>query len=160
MTHRIKAQGSLAYDRRGPIWRCTKPEYRKLLTLTTTVTLPAGSELAHQGRRQGQLIILIEGSAAVLQNDLLIEQLTAGAHVGGLTVLRGIPHPTTVIALTPVVVDVIAEREFRSVVPLLEDFNRRVLIEVDRQRRDWCETETTGTAPTFADQQSGPRPVA
>jgi CRP-like cAMP-binding protein len=160
MAHRCKVEGSLVYAHRGPIWHCSELEYRQLLPVITTLTVSPGRKLAEQGRLTRQFVILVEGTAAVLRNDSWVEELTPGAQVGGLTVIYGARHPTTVVALTSVVVDVIGEREFRSVVPVLEGFNRWVRTEADRQLRDWHVTEADGIVSTLTEGPAGRRAVA
>jgi CRP-like cAMP-binding protein len=143
------------FAERGPIWQYTEWEHKMLLPLVTRLHLQAGRTLMRQGTRDGQFVMLVKGSAAVFRDGIALEKLGPGSHIGGLTAIYGLPHPTEVISDTPVDIDVISERAFRSVVPLLDTFKARVRQEIDRQRRDWCAPSTSDDAA--AGQRDGER---
>jgi CRP-like cAMP-binding protein len=133
--HRI---AKLEFRERGPIWLCTKSDHKLLLRHVTRLHLPAGRMLMRQGECRGQFVVLVKGSAVVMRDGVVCEHLGPGGHVGGLTALYGIPHPTDVVNTIPVDVDVIDGREFRTVLSQLGMLNARIRDEIDRQRRDWC----------------------
>lgn len=143
MRRHYNRNARLEFEERELIWRCTEWEHKMLLPLVTRLRLQAGRTLMRQGTSEGQFMILVKGSAAVFRDDTALEQIGPGSHVGGLTVVYGLPHPTTVVSVTPVEIDVVSEREFRSVVPLLGTFKTRVREEIERQRRDWCSPRTS-----------------
>jgi CRP-like cAMP-binding protein len=93
-------------------------ELAQVSALATRLDFPAGKELTHQGAVGREFMVLLEGEAEVILDGTPIATLHAGDVVGEIALLQDQPRTATVIATTPVAVDVIGRAEFTT---LLED---------------------------------------
>lgn len=65
-----------------------------------TVTFPAGEVLFAEGGMNGRLCILISGGVEVIKGESPITEIRdAGAIFGEISILLGLPHPVSVVAL-------------------------------------------------------------
>jgi protein lysine acetyltransferase len=87
-------------------WRAADVDHAA--ALLTTVHVPAGQTLIHQGDRSRQLLILAEGSAEVHRQEggstVSLGVVEAGSPAGELSILYDIPATASVVAAEPVVV--------------------------------------------------------
>jgi CRP-like cAMP-binding protein len=93
-----------------------KKDLRLVSSLATRLDEPAGTVLTKEGQQGHEFIIVLEGEVEVRQGDQLIATRGAGEWFGEIALLDSRPRTATIVATTPVVVEVIAQREFASLV--------------------------------------------
>jgi hypothetical protein len=86
----------------------------RLRHVGTLLERPPGSLLAVSGERTDQVVVLVEGNAGLLHHDELNE-LGPGHHFGGRRVQERRRHAFSVLATSPVTVQVISRAEFRGI---------------------------------------------
>jgi hypothetical protein len=85
--------------------------------LGTTLERPPGALLAVRGARTCQVVVLLEGRAAVLHRDDVLPVLL-GSHFGAHAVLESRANEKTVLATSPVQVQVFSRLEFAALTDL------------------------------------------
>lgn len=104
---------------RVPLFKgLSKKHLQHVASLMTTIDAPAGKLLTREGGHGQEFIVILEGDVEVRRGDEVVATRGAGDYVGEISLLDDRPRTATVIATTPVVIDVIARREF---VALLHD---------------------------------------
>jgi CRP-like cAMP-binding protein len=79
----------------------------------TEVEVTTGRRLAAQGEPVLQVVVIVEGRAAVVVDGLPVAVLGEGATVGWPEARMGLPAPATVVTITPTVVSVFSRRELQ-----------------------------------------------
>ncbi|HSO95593.1 MAG TPA: cyclic nucleotide-binding domain-containing protein [Acidimicrobiia bacterium] len=98
-----------------PLFRgLSKKQLREISGLATRLSEPAGAVLTQEGKAGHEFIIVIEGEIEVRKGDRVVATRGAGDYVGEIALLDQRPRTATVIAKTPVVIEVIGQREFRT----------------------------------------------
>ncbi len=98
-----------------PLFRgLSKKQLRDISGLATRLDEPAGTVLTKEGKIGHEFIIVIEGEIEVRKGDHVIATKGPGDYVGEIALLDQRPRTATVIAKTPVVIEVIGQREFRT----------------------------------------------
>jgi CRP-like cAMP-binding protein len=92
----------------------SKKQLRLVSSLATRLNEPAGTILTKEGRQGHEFIIVLEGEIEVRKGDRIIATRGPGTYVGEIALLDKRPRTATVIAKTPVVIEVIGQREFRG----------------------------------------------
>jgi CRP-like cAMP-binding protein len=95
--------------------RCSKKELTAIATEADELDVPAGRDLARQGERGREFIILIEGSAEVRKNGRRINALGAGDFLGEIALLTDGMRTATVTTTSPSHLLVLTDRAFRRV---------------------------------------------
>jgi CRP-like cAMP-binding protein len=110
-----------------PLFRgISKEEARFVSSLTTRLESPAGSVLARQGDLGREFMILLEGQVDVRCNGEIVATRGPGDHVGEIALLSSRPRTATLVATTPVVFEVIASREFASLLAEVDGVSQRI----------------------------------
>ena len=102
----------------------SKKQLREVSSLATRLDEPAGTELTKEGRVGNEFIIVLEGEIEIRRGDQVVATRGPGSYVGEIALLDNRPRTATVIAKTPVVIEVIGRREFRTLLadaPELQD---------------------------------------
>ena len=86
---------------------------KRLDCIGTQVRRPAGTVLAHEGTRVRQVIVIVEGIATACHADG-VERITAGGTIGAREIVLGRAHTATIVAETPVVLEVLGLGEFSA----------------------------------------------
>ena len=98
-----------------PLFRgLSKKQLRDISGLATRLNEPAGTVLTKEGKIGHEFIIVIEGEIEVRKGDQVIATRGPGDYVGEIALLDQRPRTATVVAKTPVVIEVIGQREFRT----------------------------------------------
>jgi CRP-like cAMP-binding protein len=92
----------------------SKKHLQRIAQLTTRLDLPAGKELTHEGEFGHEFLIVLEGEVEVRHGDKVIAERGAGEYFGEIALLDHRPRTATVVAKTPVTVEVIGQREFAT----------------------------------------------
>jgi CRP-like cAMP-binding protein len=103
--------------KRVPLFaECSKPELRKLATITDEVSLRNGTTLTREGRPAHEFIVLVDGTARVTQKGKKVADLGPGDWLGEIALLAKSPRTATVTATSPIEALVITDRAFRQVI--------------------------------------------
>jgi CRP-like cAMP-binding protein len=94
----------------------SKKELRHISGLATRLEEPAGKVLTKEGQQGYEFIIVLEGEVEVRQHGEVIAKRGAGDYFGEIALLDNRPRTATVVATTPVVIEVIERREFLGLV--------------------------------------------
>ena len=111
--------------------------HRQLAQVGSSVTrlqIPVGRALTRQGAIGHDVVVVVDGEVEVTRDGQTIAVLGPGAHVGEVAIVENRPRNATVIARTPLVVDVIGEREFRALLATCPEVSERIAESVARRR--------------------------
>ena len=89
-------------------------ELRSVGSLATRVQVPAGAKLAHQGKAGREFLIVLDGTVEVRVDDEVVATCGSGQFFGEIALLEHGTRTATVVATTDVVVDVINQAEFAT----------------------------------------------
>ena len=96
----------------------SKKQLRLISQLATELEEPAGTVLIHEGKTGHEFIVVVEGEIEVTQDGRVLGEHGPGSYVGEIALLEHRPRTATVVAKTPVKLEVIGQREFAG---LLEE---------------------------------------
>jgi CRP/FNR family transcriptional regulator, cyclic AMP receptor protein len=100
---------------RVPLFRgLSKKQLRLVSSLATRLDEPAGAVLTKEGRSGQEFVIVLDGEIEVRKGDRVVATRGPGSYVGEIALLDNRPRTATVVAKTPVVIEVIGRREFRG----------------------------------------------
>jgi CRP-like cAMP-binding protein len=110
--------------------KCDRQERNLVDRIGTQVRRPAGTVLAREGALSRQFMVILDGIATACHADG-IEEIAAGGAIGIREIILCAPHSASIVAETPVVLEVLSVREFAALleaVPRLRtDFAPRAL---------------------------------
>jgi len=87
--------------------------------LVTTIDVAAGRELIHQGEPGREFIVVVAGEAEVRRDGNVIAIRGPGTFFGEMALLLDRPRNASIVATTPMTIDVIDRQDFKR---LLEEF--------------------------------------
>ena len=125
------------YKEFGLFAGCTRSELGLVSGAATRLTMPAGKVLAREGQVAHEFILVMDGTADVWRDGRKIAELEGGDFFGELGLVRRIPQPATVVAHTPMSIDVIAQREFTVLYSVLGFVRQRIDEELNRRVAKW-----------------------
>ena len=105
----------------------SKKELRRISSLMTRIDRPAGQVLTTQGQVGCEFFIVLEGEVEVRQGDRVIATRRAGEYVGEIALLDRRPRTATVVAVTPVSMEVLSRREFMSLLAQAPELAEQIL---------------------------------
>lgn len=94
--------------------RYNEHELRQIDRSGTRVNIDAGSTFAIEGARGREVLLILEGTAAVSRDGEMLATVGTGDFVGELSVLLNQPRNATVMATTPLTAIVFTSLEFVS----------------------------------------------
>jgi CRP/FNR family cyclic AMP-dependent transcriptional regulator len=98
-----------------PLFRgLSNKQLRVVSGLATQLELPAGKQLTCEGHRGDEFILVEQGHVEVRRANRVIATCGPGEYVGEISLLTDRRRTATVVATTPVVIDVIGRREFHG----------------------------------------------
>jgi CRP/FNR family cyclic AMP-dependent transcriptional regulator len=92
----------------------SKKQLRMVATLATRLDEPAGAVLTREGHQGQEFIVVLDGEVEIRRGDRVIATRGPGSYVGEIALVDNRPRTATVVAKTPVVIEVIGRREFRG----------------------------------------------
>lgn len=107
-----------------------------IASLSTPVTLPAGSVLCRRGERGREAFVLIEGSVAVSVEEEAIAVLRPGSVFGEMSLLDGSPRVANVTATSQVSLLVLTNLELASVLDAVPTVAARVYSTLGARKQD------------------------
>lgn len=87
---------------------------RRIAGLMTRLDEPAGTVLTREGAPGAEFVIVLEGAVEVRHDERVVKTLGPGDYIGEIALLRHQPRTATVVATTPVVIEVLGRREFAT----------------------------------------------
>ena len=96
----------------------SKKHLQQVSRLATRIDGDAGKVLTREGEVGREFILVLEGEVEIRRGDEVIATRGAGSYIGEIALLEHQPRTATVVATTPVVLEIIGAREFST---LLED---------------------------------------
>ena len=107
------ADSTLDYLGKVPLFQgLDKKHLQRVAQLATRLDLPEGKELIRQGEAGHEFVIVLNGELEVRRDDEVVATSGPGDYVGEIALLADRPRTATVVAKTPVAVEVIGRREF------------------------------------------------
>jgi CRP/FNR family transcriptional regulator, cyclic AMP receptor protein len=120
----------------------SKHQLRRISSLMTSIDRPAGEVLTREGELGSEFIIVLEGEVEVRQTDRVIATRHPGDYVGEIALLDERPRTASVVATTPVSVEVLNRREFLSLLAEAPELSEQIMATMARRLAE-LETETT-----------------
>src|SRR5689334_17028261 len=105
----------------------SKKELSHISSLATRLELPAGKALTKEGQQGYEFIIVLEGEVEVRQHGQVVAKRGAGDYFGEIALLDNRPRTATVMAITPVVIEVIERREFLGLVAENPEISQKIM---------------------------------
>ncbi len=95
--------------------------------LVTTIDVPAGRELIHQGEAGREFIVVVEGEAEVRRDGKVIATRGPGTFFGEMALLLDKPRNASVVAISDMTIDVIDRQDFRRLLEQYPDLHAPLL---------------------------------
>ena len=105
----------------------SKKELSHISSLATRLELPAGKALTKEGQQGYEFIIVLEGEVEVRQHGQVIAKRGAGDYFGEIALLDDRPRTATVIAKTPVAIEVINRQEFSGMLAEVPELGGKLM---------------------------------
>jgi CRP-like cAMP-binding protein len=115
---------------------CTRHELRTIAQNLTTVEVPAGRTLCHQGSPGRQFFVVVSGTATVTVDDEAISTIGPGGFFGEVALLDGGPRVATVTSDTEMLLLVGTSRELSAIIRDVPLVTTRMLTELCARLRD------------------------
>jgi len=113
-------------------------------SLMTRVDRPAEQVLTREGQSGHEFFIVLEGEIEVRQGDRVIATRGPGDYLGEIALLDKRPRTATVVATTPVSVEVLSRREFMSLLAEAPELSEQIMATVAQRLAD-IEAQTPGS---------------
>jgi CRP-like cAMP-binding protein len=114
----------------------SKKQLRRISSLMTRIDRPAGQVLTREGQSGYEFFIVLEGEVEVHQGDRVIATRRAGEYVGEIALLDRRPRTATVVATTPVSIEVLSRREFVSLLAQAPELTEQILATMAQRLAD------------------------
>jgi CRP/FNR family cyclic AMP-dependent transcriptional regulator len=114
----------------------SKKQLRRISSLMTRIDRPAGEVLTTEGQRGHEFFIVLEGEVEVRQGDRVVATRGPGEYVGEIALLDKRPRTATVLATTPVSVEVLSRREFMSLLALAPELSEQIMATMAQRLAD------------------------
>jgi hypothetical protein len=95
----------------------------------------AGAVLAHQGRRERDFMLVLEGTARVERDGKVLARLKEGDFFGEMSLIDGEPRSATVFAESPCVLLVIGRRSFQELMDSVPGLQGKILVTLCQRLR-------------------------
>lgn len=105
----------------------SKKELKLVSQLATPLQEPAGAVLVREGAVGHEFIIVLEGEIEVRKGDRVVATHGPGSYVGEIALLDHRPRTATVVAKTPVSIEVIGQREFAGLLAEVPEITQKLL---------------------------------
>ena len=122
----------------------SKKELKLVSQLATPLEEPEGTVLVREGAAGHEFIIVLDGEIEVRQGGTVVAERGAGAYVGEIALLDHRPRTATVVAKTPVAIEVIGQREFAGLLAEVPELSQQLLATVARRLADLDQKQEQG----------------
>ena len=120
----------------------SKKQLREVSGLATRLNEPAGSVLTKEGQVGYEFIVVLDGEIEIRKGDRVIASRGPGSYVGEIALLDNRPRTATVVAKTPVVIEVIGRREFRSLLAAAPELSEEIMATMAQRLSELDESAT------------------
>ena len=114
----------------------SKKELKLISQLATYLEEPTGTVLTEEGKPGHEFIIVLDGEIEVSQGGTVVAERGPGSYVGEIALLDRRPRTATVVAKTPVAIEVIGQREFAGLLAEVPELSQQLLATVARRLAD------------------------
>jgi CRP/FNR family cyclic AMP-dependent transcriptional regulator len=114
----------------------SKKQLRRMSSLMTRLDLPTGKVLTREGEQGFEFFFVLEGEVEVRQGDRVVATRGPGEYVGEIALLDKRPRTATVVATTPVSVEVLSRREFMSLLAQAPELSEQILATMAKRLAD------------------------
>ena len=114
----------------------SKRQLRRISSLMTRIDRPAGQVLTKEGEHGNEFFIVLEGEVEVRHGDRVIATRRPGDYVGEIALLDKRPRTATVVATTPLSVEVLSRREFMSLLAEVPELSEQILATIAQRLVD------------------------
>jgi CRP-like cAMP-binding protein len=114
----------------------SKKEIRQISQLATPLEQPAGAVLVKEGKVGHEFIIVLEGEIEIRKGDQVIATRGPGSYIGEIALIDHRPRTATVVATTPVSIEVIGQREFAELLVDVPELSQQILATVAARLAD------------------------
>jgi CRP/FNR family transcriptional regulator, cyclic AMP receptor protein len=104
----------------------SKKELGRVSSLAMQIERPAGTVLTTEGDVGHEFMIVLEGLIEVWHNDRVLATRGPGTYFGEIALVDRRPRTATVVARTPVVLEVIGHREFTGLLAEVPELAKRI----------------------------------
>jgi CRP-like cAMP-binding protein len=111
----------------------SKKELKMISQLATYLEEPAGTVLTREGAVGHEFIIVLDGDIEVRQGDRVVAERGAGSYIGEIALLDHRPRTATVVAKTPIKIEVIGQREFAGLLAEVPELSQQLLAAMARR---------------------------
>ena len=115
---------------------CTDRELAVIAQVTQPLSVEAGKHVVEQGQPGSELYLIVAGEADVVRDERPVARLGPGQYFGELAVLDNAPRGATVIAVTPLELFVLGQREVAAVLDEWPGVSRRMLTSLAARLRE------------------------
>jgi CRP-like cAMP-binding protein len=116
--------------------QCTKRELQQVARAATEIEVEPGRHLTVEGDAGHEFMVVLEGTAAVTAGGRRVATLNPGDFFGEIALLDNGPRTATVTAETPMMLAVVAQREFSALLDDVPGLARNVLAALARRLRE------------------------
>jgi CRP-like cAMP-binding protein len=120
---------------------CSDDELAAVASVADEVDFAEGRQLTRQSTPGREFVVLVEGTADVLQGDQVVNRIGAGDFVGEIALVTDQPRTATVVATSAVHALVIEGHAFQQLLAAAPDLNAKV------QRAAWEHLRQDPAAP-------------
>jgi CRP-like cAMP-binding protein len=114
----------------------SKRQLGRISSLMTRIDRPAGQVLTTEGHAGSEFFVVLEGELEVRQGDRVIAKRGPGEYVGEIALVDRRPRTATVVATTPVSVEVLNRREFMSLLAQAPDLSEQIMATMAKRLAD------------------------
>jgi CRP/FNR family transcriptional regulator, cyclic AMP receptor protein len=114
----------------------SKKQLRQISSLMTRLDWPAGKVLTREGQQGDEFVIVLEGEVEVRQRDRVVATRGPGEYVGEIALLDKRPRTATVVATTPVSIEVLSRREFMSLLAQAPELAEQIMATMAQRLAD------------------------
>ncbi len=102
-------------------------ELRDLSSLMTPLRVPAGETLMREGEFGKEFLIVVSGTATVTKRGVQLAEIGPGSYLGEISIIDGGRRTATVVAKTPMEVEIVTHPEFASLLSRAPEIAVRML---------------------------------
>jgi CRP-like cAMP-binding protein len=135
----------------------SKKELRLVSRLATPLEEPAGTVLVREGTRGREFIVVLAGEIEVRKGDRVVATLGPGSYVGEIALLDHRPRTATVVATTPVSIEVIGQQEFAGLLSKVPEICPKLIPMMAARLADLDEQQGGPQPLLRAQEQANPR---
>jgi CRP/FNR family cyclic AMP-dependent transcriptional regulator len=114
----------------------SKKELRTIAHLATYLEEPEGTILTAEGESGNEFIIVLDGEVEVRQGGEVIATRGAGDYFGEIALLDHRPRTATIIAKTPVEIEVIGRQEFTGMLAEVPELAGKIMATMAQRLAD------------------------